>query len=505
MSEYDPFGGRFPQDSEKPKSNFKIDEKTVALIKKVIIFIVVLGVVGGFVYYFFFNNLIINFDVKDTEGKILNSAKIKITPENSNKFAIYYPGEDIKLNKTKTYKYAIEYLDYAKKSGILDPKAIETTITIKLEKEIKLDITSFNCPSPVFIGQKVKCELQLENQSPNEDYNLENIIFRNGLNGPMTWPDLNNEVLVFKDGFGTDLTKTKVIPRKTKDTIFVYFTVPTTITAKNQKIMARVKYTDNNKIQDLNIALAPNIGFSSQLSGPITLESGTEVTKTYTIDNSKNKTEISDLKLTIDANYVPTDSGVVYDFGVNEIIESDYYNISVDASKNVQGLITINLPPNLRAGKIIGVLSLNSEIFTEPKETSFTITVTEPENKFEISLNKNTETLDYNADTKTTNTKQVTLNLNNKNKIPVRVNSITIENSTGTTDCNHWIILPAEYNNYDIQSNYNPAPTILLQGSDLSSLTTVTGLKICNINVDYKHPFTDENIIIRNKIQISVN
>ena len=75
MSEYDPFGGRFPQYSEKPKSNFKIDEKTVALIKKVIIFIVVLGVVGGIVYYFFFNNLIINFDVKDTEGKILNSAK----------------------------------------------------------------------------------------------------------------------------------------------------------------------------------------------------------------------------------------------------------------------------------------------------------------------------------------------------------------------------------------------------------------------------------------------
>lgn len=508
MAEYDPFGGRFPQDSEKPKSNFKLDEKTIGLIKKIIVMIIILGIVGVIVYFLFFNYLKINFSVNDTEGRALNAAKITITT-GKNKSVNYSPGDDIKLNKSKTYKYAIEYTGHTKKSGTLDPKDLEPgkNIPIKLEKEIKLDIVAFNCPSPVFIGQKVKCELQLENQSPNEDYNLENIIFRDGSNMQLKdWADLNDNALVFKDGFETELPKTKVIPHKTKDTIFIIFTVPTTITkATTQKIMARIKYTDNNKIEDLNILSAPNIGFASQLSSSITLESGTEVTKTYTIDNSKNKSDLSDLILTIDANYVPTDPGFVFDFDVNEVISPDYYILNADASKNSQGLISIKIPSNLRAGKINGRLSLNSDIFSEPKEVSFTITVTEPENKFEISLNKNTETLDYNVNTNTTNTKQITLSLNNKNKIPVHINSIYIENSTGTIDCNHWIVLPSEYNDYDIQSNYNPVPTILLQGLNLTSLTTITGLKICNINVDYIHPYTDENIIIRNKIQISVN
>lgn len=508
MSEYDPFGGRFPQDSEKPKSNFKLDEKTIGLIKKVIILVVVLGVIGGAIYFFFFNNIIINFSVKDTEGKALNSANIKITPEKQNKSIQYSPGDEIKLNKNKNYKYAIELKGYKTINGQLAPKDIvEPNQAIKLEKDIRLDVLSFICPTDVFIGQTVKCELQLNNISENEDYNLENLIFRDDKDKPLkNWADLNDEFLRFVDGFDAEVPSTKIITHKTKDTVFILFSVPESIKrGTTQKIMARIKYTDNNAIQEIKISQAPNIGFTSELSSALNLESGNEIIKTYTIDNSKNKTDLSGLELEIDANYEPTTGELDSNFDIAEIIVPDYTTLNVNASSRSQGQITIKLPNNLRAGKITGILALNSTIFSEPKKITFTINIKEPENKFNISLNKSTETLDYDANTNITTIKQITLNLDNKNKIPVHINSIYIENSTGTTDCNHWIVLPTEYNGYDIQSNYNPAPIILLQGSDLGSLTTITGLKICNINVDYRHPYLDENIIIKNKIQISVN
>ncbi len=505
MSEFDPFGGYSPQGNEKPKSNFKLDKKTMELIKKVIILLVVFGIIGGTIYYFFFNNITIYFSVIDTEGKNLNSTEIKISTGEQNKSVIYSPGEDIKLNKNKKYKYSINLKGYKSINGQLIPKDIENTnITIKLEKNIRLDVLSFICPPEIFTGQIVKCELQLNNISENEDYNLENLIFE--YNQQNKWKDLNDETLRFVDGFNQDIPISKTIGRKTKDTVFVLFKVPENFSVgTTQKIMARVKYTDNKKSCDIKISQAPNIIFSSELSGSLTLESGNEITKIYTIDNTKNKADISGLELKIDANYEPSTSEPPSNININDIFITDYTSLSVNASSRSVGQISIKLPANLRAGKINGTLTLNSPIFSEPKKVSFIINVKEPENKFTISLTKNTETLTYDANKNITTIKQVTLNLDNKNKIPVHINSIYIENSTGTTDCNHWIVLPVEYNGYDIQPNNNPAPIILLQGSNLGSLTTVTGLKICNINVDYKHPYLDENIVIKNKIQISVN
>ena len=195
------------------------------LIKKIIILIVVLGVVGAIVYYFFFNNITIYFSVIDTEGKNLNSAEIKISTGEQNKSVIYSPGDDIKLNKNKKYKYSINLKGYKSINGQLIPKDIENTnITIKLEKNIRLDVLSFICPPEIFTGQTVKCELQLNNISENEDYNLENLIFE--YNQQNKWIDLNDDSLRFVDGFNQDIPISKTIGRKTKDTVFVLFRLP---------------------------------------------------------------------------------------------------------------------------------------------------------------------------------------------------------------------------------------------------------------------------------------
>lgn len=508
MAEFDPFGGYSPQGKEKPKSIIKLDKKTIDLIKKVIILLVVFGVIGGAIFYFFFNNKVITFSVKDTEGNKLNSAKITITQHKQNKSTTYSPGDEIKLNKAKKYRYSITLEDYKPIiNEKLNPKEINDTVSSKLEKEIKLSITAFNCPNEVFIGQTVKCELQLNNISVNEDYNLENIIFRKegGIEKLRGWDDLNDDALRFVNGFNEEIPKSKTIAHKTKDTVFVLFKVPeSSKSGTTQTITARIKYTENKNTASLKISKAPNITFSSEISKALTLESGNEVTKIYTIDNSKNKTDLSGLEIKIDANYEPQNSDVNYNFNIDEIITTDHTSLSVNASDRLQGTIQIRLPYNLRAGKITGDLILNSPIFSEPQKVQFIINIKEPANNFEIKLTKNAETLKYDANTNSTTIKQVTLNLDNKNKIPVRINSIFVENSTGTTDCNNWITLPTEYTGYNIQPNNNPAPIILLQGSNLESLTTVTGLKICNINVDYKHPYLEEDIIIKNKIQISV-
>lgn len=511
MSEYDPFGGgSYSRDSEKPKSSFSLDEKTIGIIKKVITFIIILGIIGIIVYFLFFNTVNVSFNVVNTESnKTLSSAKIEIKAVKSTKKIIIAPNETIKLNKSKTYNYTITATDYLQKKGEIIPKDLFPDYEFKviLEKDIRLNIKNFNCPSPVFIGQKVKCELQLENISTNEDYNVDNIVFRNKDNNSLTWPDFNNNTYVFVNSFGEELSATeKRINRLTNDTIFVSFSIPTTITKPTSlKIMARTQYTDNNKTTDLNISLAPNITFTSQLSSAFSLESGAEITKTYTIDNSKNNAPLSDLELKIDANYLPTDTNFSVDFDVNNIFRLDNYNLSADAKQKPVGIISIVLPSNLRAGKIVGVLSLNSNVFEKPKDVPFTINITEPENKFTISLSKASETLNYDVNTKITNTKTITLNLDNKNKIPVHINQIFVENSTGTTDCNNWIEVPTSFNNYDIQANDAPGPVIILTGHDLNTITVVTGLKICNIVINYVHPYTIEEIIIKKPIQISVN
>lgn len=506
MADFDPFGGYSPQGKEKPKSIIKLDKKTIGLIKKVVILLVVLGVIGGAIFYFFFNNTVIEFSVKDTEGNRLSSSKITITQHKQNKSTTYSPGNEIKLNKIKKYRYSITREGYDGKTGDLNPKELKGTITVVLEKKINLEIRAFNCPDEVFVGQTVKCELQLNNINVNEDYNLENIIFRNSNNTKLSgWDDLNDDALRFVNGFNEDIPKSKTIAHKTRDTVFILFKVPeSSKVGTTQKIMARVKYTDENKIADLKISQTPNVDFSSELSKALTIESGNEITKIYTVDNSKNKSDLSDLELEIDANYEPQNSNIKPNINIDEIIITEHTSLSVNASSRLQGQIKIRIPNNLRAGKITGILALKSPIFSEPKNIQFIINVKEPENKFEIKLTKNTETLKYDANTNTTTVKQVTLNLDNKNKIPVRINSIFIENSTGTTDCNNWITIPSEYEGYEIQPNYNPAPIILLQGKNLGSLTTVKGLKICNINVDYKHPYLEEDIIIKNGIQISV-
>ena len=507
MANYDPFSGgsNFSRDEEKPKKQaFKLSPNVMGLIKKIIIMIIVLGVIGIVIYFLFFNTVNIEINVKDIYKNNINT-KIAIEPVGSDKTININSGETVKLNKSKEYTYTITKTGYVTKR--LQPISLEEeTITITLSKDIRLEIKEFTCPTEVFTGQKIKCQIGLNNISPNEDYNIDLLEFYGDVS---TWPDFNNNTYAFVDSFGEALPLARQkIAHRTEDIIFVSFNIPADdkLANKKKQINLRIKETDKNMTAELNILKAPDIKFTSAISSAFTMKSGERVTKNYKIDNTKNKTSVSELELTIDANYFPEDLSVDTNiFNIEQIFNIDYSQISVNSSSTYEGIITINLPSNLRKGNISGVLSLNSQMFVESKDINFTITVEEPPNLFEVSISKNNETLIYDANTQTTSSKSITLNLNNKNKVPVHINKIYIENSTNTTDCNHWFALPTGYNDQEIPANENPAPPIVIVGSNLGLLTTITGTRYCTLKVEYMHPFTLETIMVPKEIQINVN
>lgn len=508
MANYDPFSGGsdFSREEEKPKGQaLKLSPNMMSLIKKIIILIIVLGVIGIVVYFLFFNTVTIEFNVKDIYGKSIPT-EIKIIPENSKKTITVSSGDSVKLNKSKEYTYTITKTGY-ETLRTQQLSLEEEEINIVLSKDIRLEVTAFTCPTTVFTGQIVKCQIDLKNLSPNEDYNSDFLEFF-GAN-ISNWPDFNNQTYVFVDNYGEELPISRQITmRKMENTFFVSFNIPANDKLANttKKISLRVKGTDKNKTAELNIQKAPDIKFTSALSSAFAMKSGDEITKAYKIDNTKNKIELSDLELSITANYVPEDSSVdINIFDIEEIFTLNHSVISVNSNDDYEDIITIDLPGNLRRGKINGALSLNSPMFVNSKDINFTITVEEPLNNFEISINKNSETLTYDVNTHTTNSKSITLNLNNKNKIPVHINNIFINNSTNTTDCNSWFTLPTGYNDQDIPANENPAIPIVISGSDLGTLTNITGTKYCTLKVEYIHPFTLETITVPKEIQISVN
>ncbi|MFA5745971.1 MAG: hypothetical protein WCX82_03660 [archaeon] len=497
MPDFDPFGGGGNYENKSVK---KDNTNLMEMIKKIIIIVIVLAVIGGLIYFLFFNTTEISFTVKNTEKKNV-IAQINITEVGKTKTTTISSDETIKLNKSKNYTYKITAKDYAPiKSTSINFEDPE--ISVILTKDIKLNITTFTCPTTVYLGQTIKCELQLKNVSGSQDYNVDNLIFEGDI---ISWPDFANKTYSFVDISNEPLSGArKRITAQETITTFISFTIPTDKKyLKNQKIIARVEYTNNKKDTNFLVAETPIITFSSTISSTTEMTSGTEISKTYTIDNSKNKTDLSDLKISIDANYIPT-VDANYSFDTNQIFKLNSQYLSVDPSDKTQGTITIQIPNNLKSGKIVGKLYLDSPMFAEPKEISFTINIKEPNNDFIITLSKQTETINYDANLGNTTIKTIDLKLDNKNLVPVHIDNITIENSTGTTDCNNWIIIPTIYNNYNIQPKDNQTAIIQLKGIDLTGLTSVTGTKICALKIKYAHPFTEETITVLRNIIINV-
>lgn len=489
MGEFDPFSGgsNFNSYESKPKS--KPNNLQPVIIKGIIIFIV-LSVVGFGIYYLFFNTAEVFFEIKDTEGKSVD-AQIKIGKLGSNKEDTYSTDDSIILNKSGKYTYRI-YPKDDEFNGIIKKTEFTTddeTIEVKLTKKIKFTVSKITCPQKVFLGQKITCQIDVENKSPSQDYNVSSFVFSGDVSN---WDDFKNKTYKFVDSFGEELSTARKTVLPATNTVFLLsFNVPSDKKIiGNKKINIRIKYTDSNKNATFEIADVPVVSFTSDIGSITKLISGEEKKVNYTLDNTKNTTKISDLILDFDANYT---SAFDYNLDLQNTIIRDAINLSAESKEKKTGQITIKLPSNTRAGKIEGNLILTGSIFPEPKKIPFSINVEEPENKFQLSLTKSSESLIYDANNGVTNEKIISLKVDNQNALKVKINTIGVENLM-TDNCEKWISITTAYNDYEVQPKDKPEIPIVLKGTDLSGITNITGTKLCAIKVNYQNPFTGEDI-----------
>jgi len=486
MGEFDPFSGgsNFSSYEYKPKS--KPNNLQPRIIKGIIIF-VVLAVIGIGVYYLFFNTVEIEFSVNNTEGEDIDSAQIEINFGNRKRVFVA-PEEIIKLKKNGEYTANVSAKDYSPQRNIEIDTSGDNTNTIILEKNIALIIKNITCPQKVFLGQTIVCQINVENQNLNENYDINSLVFEGDIKN---WDSIKNKTYKFVDTYDEELSQDRRIVRsRTNAAILVSFSVPNDKKLLGKKEVAvRVNYRREKKQASIEILESPNITFSSEITALTRMISGEEKRVRYIIDNTKNTSAISNLTLDVDANYL---SDFNYNLDLSNTILKDRTNITVEAKLRHEGQITIDLSSTVRAGKIEGNLILIGSIFPEPKKIPFSINIDEPENKFLLSLNKNTETLTYDANTKTTNEKIIYIKIDNQNNIKSKINALSVENVMDD-NCENWIAVSDLYNNYEIQPKAKLDIPIVLKGMDLTELLEITGTKLCAINVNYQNPFTMEN------------
>ena len=487
MSEFDPFsgGGNFNNYESKPKS--KPNNLKPLLIKGIIIFIA-LAVIGIGIYYLFFNTANIDFIVNDTEGKSINSAQIKIKKEGTTKFTTIGTEEIIKLKKNTNYVYNITAQDFSSETNLKLTPTADETIETTLEKNIALQISSITCPSKVFLGQKVVCTINVENKSPSQDYNTDFFVFSGDVSN---WADFKDKSYKFVDQYGDEIsTARKTILPLRNEVYLVSFNIPTDKKLiGNKKINIRIKYKLEKKEASFEVADSPTVTFTSDISKIEKMISGEEKKAPYWVDNTKNNSEITDLILSIDANYT---SEYDYNLDLTNAIIRDSINIGVNAKTKYPGQITLKIPANARAGQINGKLILNGTVFPEPETISFTINIEEPENKFLLSLSKSAEALVYDTNTSQSNEKIITIKVDNQNNLKVKLQNIVVENLS-TNNCEKWITVPELYNNYDIQPKEKPEIPIILKANS-TEISEIIGTKLCALKVNYINPFTDEEI-----------
>ena len=489
MAEYDPFsgGGGFNSNYDsKPKSK---PSALTPIITKAIIAVIVLTIIGAGIYFLFFNTAEVFFEIKDTEGQSVD-AQIKIGKVGSSKEDTYSVDDSIVLNKSGKYTYKIlpKNTDY---NGIAKTEftTADEIIEVKLTKKIMLNVSGISCPQKAFLGQKVICNINVENKSPSQDYNVDYFVFAGDVS---TWDDFKNKTYKFVDQYGDEIPEVrKTLLPATNAVFMVSFNVPNDKKyIGNKKINLRVKYRNEIKSASFEIADTPIISFSSDISNLDKMISGEEKRINYWVDNTKNTTRVSDLTLTIDANYTSEQD---YNLDISKTLVRDNINLEVNAKTKLPGQITIKLPNNVRAGQISGSLILSGNVFPEPKIVPFKIDIEEPENKFIISLSKATETLTYDVNTQTSSEKIISVKIDNQNNLVVKLNNVIVENLSNN-NCEKWITIPELYNNYDIQPKDKPEIPIILKATDLSEITEITGTKLCALKVNYQNPFTDEDI-----------
>ncbi len=486
-NEFDPFGGGsnrnyYSGNNNKSKSN---PIMTVILILALIGLLFFLGN-----KYLVLNKTDLTFNITNTENESISATiRISTNPMFTNITETFNNNETKKV-KAKNYYYSVQASGYIGQNKDTINLKGEKSITepVKLEKEISLKISNIVFPEKVYVGQTAILKIFYENTSLNKAYTLDNLIIGG---------DINKWSYTVVD-FASDPVTSTVLYPQTKSEIYLKYTIENTEN-KTNKIIIRVKYKKEEKTKSFEITEEPVIPINGDLSNEI--KSGDSKNFTITIANSKNKIPISDLTISLEVTGTNNQD-------VNEWFTYPQGNILVSASKNESKTISVSVPQTATNDTIEGRLIFNSSIFREPKEIPIKITIKEPTINFSTNLNKKNITLTYDVNNNVTNIEYVIITLNNKSAIDIDLVDIKVlDLDPVKNDCNNFIYFSENsFPNMKVIANTKPELPITITASDPSLIgTLVNNTRMCNIVIEYKHPFRpNETIMESNNFSITI-
>lgn len=483
---FDPFsgsGGSYSYTDEKKKPN-----------NKLITVVLVILLIGFGIYYavnfLFLNNVDVSFNVRNTEGDPVSAViRISTDPLVSNVKETVSSSETVTLRK-REYYYSVQAAGYAPFRGDLFLKNSGNTESkdVVLEKNISLKIDNISFPEKLYAGQTAILIIGYENTSTNTTYTLEDLVIEG---------DVEDWDFVAVDPFYDPIDKSQVqMFPKTKSNLHLRFIVKDT-GKTNNKISVRVKYKHESRSRNFEIIEEPNVPITGDIKGNI--ESGESKNYNITINNSRNRVAIPDLSITIDVNG-----------SFNENVSSWFRypegNILIDSSKNETKTITVTVPQTAREDKIEGNLILNSSMFKDPRLVPISLNVNEPNINFSTSINRNNIKLKYDVNKSITDVHYLLLTLDNRSTIDldiIRIDILDIDSD----DCDNYIFIsPNALPSMRVNRNTKPEVPIKIEAIDTGLVgSLINNIRMCNIIVEYKHPFRpEESVIISNNISIAV-
>ncbi|MCK9293156.1 MAG: hypothetical protein WCY27_02570 [archaeon] len=482
MSDFDPFGGGdFSRDPGYGSDYYGKKKSTKG--KGFFIFLVVVIIIYFVVKFLFLTTYTVSTEIKNTENQPLN-ANIIIAKDSgfSNKVANINNSESIKLKKG-SYYYNILMSGYNSKKGNFTLKD-DYTIEEVLEKNIKLAIKNIVFPSQVYANQEAVLEIEVENKSPTEIYNLDNLVFDGALK------DWENFTPINEIGFPISKEEITFPPTKIK-IIRLRFTVPSDSKPKEKlDATVKIKYKSSKKNVNFSIIEEPKINTSFVLN--TTVKSGTVTSYKLTIDNSKNSISLTDLNLSL-----VLESKIGQE-GVKNWFKLPLGEVYVESKKRYEKMIDVEVPITSLADEITGELRITSAAFKEPKTFPITLKVEEPDNFFNIKLDKTTINLDYDENLQmVTNSAIIKLTLDNlKNDVPITIERVFFMDTSPRNDCNNFIYIPTDTIPPLIYKKSNQEVLITIGAVDSSLIgDLINNTRTCTINVLYQHPFRTNDTI----------
>jgi len=351
------------QFQELPEASLEFSEKKgldLNFIKYIVLGIAILIIVFLIINFIFLSNKEIEVKVEDFEGNPL-IASIEVFSEN-NDLILKEQGKDFYSINLRTGKYSIKAKAQNFKSKIESIEVSEnTTIELKLEKDIPVSILSLNFPEKLYPKQKANAFIVIQNNS-SEEQQLE---------------------LVSSNLETATITASSVVlkPNETKQlNLTIEVKNVSNIPKEGLKVSGfiRVKFTEIKTEFSFTLLRLPSISLDKKIDfSSIDLSIEKNYEKTITIENKSN-VRIESLKLSLEITEAVKNN-------IEDVInwisfsENNQRTLEIQLNEKEKKEIKIKLQVPLNAKKelIKGALIVEADFLSEPIKSDISIEIKE--------------------------------------------------------------------------------------------------------------------------------